>query len=74
MLGLESTFYPENVLLVDRDISYSESRSLATLGISYINATGANNTLYQAYWGALAPSNVTAVLNAVATENSNNRT
>lgn len=55
------------------DASYTEGKSLASGGASYINANGAS-TLYKAYWGSTATSRVTSVLNAVANENSSSRT
>ncbi|KAF8076860.1 Metalloprotease [Lyophyllum atratum] len=55
------------------DASYSEGKSLASGGVSYINSNGANS-LYTAYWGATSTSRVTSVLSAVANENSSSRT
>ncbi|KAJ7078017.1 Metalloprotease [Mycena belliarum] len=56
------------------DASYTEAKALARGGSSYISSKGTSDTLYRAYWGALAASRVTNVLNAVANENSASRT
>ncbi|KAF5387655.1 hypothetical protein D9615_000776 [Tricholomella constricta] len=55
------------------DDSYMEGKSLAGYGASYINANGAN-TLFQSFWGNSTTSKVLSVLDAVANENSSNRT
>lgn len=41
---------------------------------AYVNSTGANDTLYMTYFGATATSEVITTLNAVANEDSTNRT
>ncbi|KAJ7486786.1 Metalloprotease [Mycena latifolia] len=56
------------------DASYTEAKALARGGSSYVTSHGASDTLYQAYWGALATSRITSVLNAVANEASSSRT
>ncbi|RDB20163.1 Neutral protease 2 MEP8 [Hypsizygus marmoreus] len=55
------------------DASYTEGKALASGGVSYINTNGAN-TLYKAYWGAIATSRPRSVLSAVASESSSSRT
>ncbi|KAF8064029.1 Metalloprotease [Lyophyllum atratum] len=56
------------------DASYTEGKSLASAGSSYISSHGAADTLYKAYFGASSTSSVTSILNAVANENSGSRT
>ncbi|KAF5329051.1 hypothetical protein D9611_013870 [Ephemerocybe angulata] len=54
--------------------SYSEAKSLASGGVSYINSRGTSDSLYRSYWGANAASRVTSVLSGVVNENSSSRT
>ncbi|KAJ6572624.1 Deuterolysin metalloprotease family-domain-containing protein [Mycena sp. CBHHK59/15] len=56
------------------DASYTEAKTLASTASSYVTSRGATDTLYRAYFGAIATSRVTSVLNAVANENSSTRT
>ncbi len=56
------------------DASYSEAKTLASLGSSYISSRGTGDALYRAYWKTNSASSVTSILNAVASENSGSRT
>ncbi|KAJ7163521.1 hypothetical protein C8R43DRAFT_1086367 [Mycena crocata] len=56
------------------DARYTEAKALASGGSSYITSRGSSNSLYTAYWGSLATSRITSVLNAVASESSSSRT
>lgn len=56
------------------DASYTEAKTLASTATSYISSKGASDTLYKAYFGAIATSRVSTILNAVATESSTSRT
>ncbi|KDQ31697.1 hypothetical protein PLEOSDRAFT_1081187 [Pleurotus ostreatus PC15] len=56
------------------DASYSEAKTLASLGSSYISSRGTGDALYRAYWKTNSASSVTSILNAVANENSGSRT
>ncbi|KAJ6596614.1 hypothetical protein B0H10DRAFT_1827991 [Mycena sp. CBHHK59/15] len=52
----------------------SQAKTLASTASSYVTSRGATDTLYRAYFGAIATSRVTSVLNAVANESSSTRT
>ncbi|KAF4583597.1 hypothetical protein EYR38_002352 [Pleurotus pulmonarius] len=56
------------------DASYTEAKTLASLGSSYISSRGTGDALYRAYWKTNSASSVTSILNAVASENSGSRT
>ncbi|KAG6812142.1 hypothetical protein H0H92_004141 [Tricholoma furcatifolium] len=55
------------------DSSYVEGKALAAWASSYISAHGMD-ALYTSYWGNTSTSNITAIYNAVASENSTTRT
>lgn len=55
-------------------ISYIEAKDLATMASTYVNSTGANDTLYTTYFGATPITEVITTLDAVAAEDSTNRT
>ncbi|KAJ6530980.1 Metalloprotease [Mycena vulgaris] len=50
------------------DASYTEAKALASGASTYVTSRGTTDTLYRAYWGAVASSRVTSILNAVANE------
>lgn len=56
------------------DASYSEAKSLASIGSSYVSSRGTSDSVYRAYFGSNTASRVTSILNAVANENSSSRT
>ena len=54
--------------------SYTEGKSLAALSSSYITTRGADDSVYNAYYGANPISSVISKFDAVANENSTSRT
>uniref|UniRef100_A0A8H7XZZ9 deuterolysin n=1 Tax=Psilocybe cubensis TaxID=181762 RepID=A0A8H7XZZ9_PSICU len=54
--------------------SYIEAKALASMASAYVNSTGANDTLYTSYFGATPVTEVVTTLDAVAAEDSTNRT
>ncbi|PPQ66176.1 hypothetical protein CVT24_000153 [Panaeolus cyanescens] len=56
------------------DASYSEAKTLARAGTSWINSRGSGDSVYRAYFGSNTVSRVTSILNAVANESSSSRT
>ena len=56
------------------DASYTEAKTLASTATSYISSKGASDSVYKAYFGAIATSRVSSILNSVATESSTTRT
>lgn len=54
--------------------SYTEAKSLASIGSAYVTSKGASDSLYKSYFGSTATSKVTTILNAVANESSSSRT
>ncbi|KAF9058180.1 Metalloprotease [Panaeolus papilionaceus] len=56
------------------DASYSEAKTLARSGTSWISSRGSGDSVYRGYFGSNTVSRVTGILNAVANENSSSRT
>ncbi|KAF9553538.1 Metalloprotease [Agrocybe pediades] len=56
------------------DASYTEAKTLANAGTSYISSKGASDSVYKAYFGTTSTSKVSGILSAVANENSSSRT
>ncbi|KIY72455.1 zincin [Cylindrobasidium torrendii FP15055 ss-10] len=54
--------------------SYSEAKSLASLGVSYISSYGSSGSIFSAYFSGVSTSTVSSKLSAVASESSSSRT
>ncbi|KAF9445022.1 zincin, partial [Macrolepiota fuliginosa MF-IS2] len=56
------------------DGSYTEAKSLASIGSSYVSSQGTSDSVFEGYFGSNSASAVTSILNAVSSESSSSRT